>query len=268
MNKLHIDAVCHFFTDTAALALFDPQRLANRVNADSDWWCFDLLSLDEIQSGAAAVVGLARDGEYRLRVTSDELNPDERDYAAEVVRGLGVEVGSGSLFIGPGECLPRDGTGFCPEDAQRGRLLAVENGQYDVDLYAIDWHKSPCWSTDDRAVPSDAPADFVAVLHLRSAPFPGLASEPRFEGRSGPYLFESSTRQVGPQPGMVLTTKVRRSASNDLCLKDCGPVGYRAALVDYSRVGWKDTIRFKVLTVDHEAKQLVGEFVERVEGNR
>ncbi len=40
------------------------------------------------------------------------------------------------------------------------------------------------------------------------------------------------------------------------------------ALVDYSGVAWKDTIRFKVLAVDHFAKQISGEFVDKLEGQR
>jgi hypothetical protein len=118
-----------FFTDTATLALFDPERLSHRAAAESDWWCSDLSQLAELQSGS----------------------------------------------------------------------------------------------------------------------------------------FESTTRRVGPEPGMILTTKVRRGASNELCLKECGPCRYRASVVDYSGVAWKDTIRLKVLEVDHGAKHLVGEFVGKVE---
>jgi hypothetical protein len=39
-------------------------------------------------------------------------------------------------------------------------------------------------------------------------------------------------------------------------------------LVDYSGVAWKDTIRFKVLAVDHVAKQIIGEFVNKLESQR
>jgi hypothetical protein len=52
--------------------------------------------------------------------------------------------------------------------------------------------------------------------------------------------------------------------SDELCLKDCGPLGYGASLVDYAAVAWRDTIRLKVLKVDHTAKQLIGEFGEKV----
>ena len=62
---------------------------------------------------------------------------------------------------------------------------------------------------------------------------------------------------------MILTTTVRK-APNGLTLKECGPGYYHAELNDYAQVAWKDTIRFRVLTVDHQAKSMTGEFVETV----
>ena len=33
--------------------------------------------------------------------------------------------------------------------------------------------------------------------------------------------------------------------------------------MDYAEVAWKDRIRFRVLTVDHDAREMTGEFVEQ-----
>ena len=260
-----MDLQSRFFTDTATLAIFDPERLRHRAEAESDWWCTDLLQLEEFRSGSVALVGLGGDGAYRVRITDGEMTSDERDYAAGAVRSLGVEVVSGKLFLGPAECMPGGGSGFTPADAERGLLLEAENGRYGVDLFAIEWSDSPRWWRDDRSVPDDAPADIVAVLRPRLTPFAEIGAEPRLDFCAEAYIFESATRRVGPEPGMILTTKVRRGTSNELCLKECGPCGYRASLVDYSGVAWKDTIRLRVLGVDHDRKQIVGEFVEKVE---
>ncbi len=261
-----MDCTLEFFTDAATLAIFDPQRLERRVDDDSDWWCSGFAQLEEVQSGAVALVGLGGDGVYQARITDGDLTPDERDYAAEFVHNLGVEVVSGRLFIGPGECVPGGNSHFTPADAKRGTLFEINNGSYFVDVYAIHWFNSPRWWTADHRPPHDAPADFVVVIRQRTGPIPALDSEPRFAGWSDAFLFESSTRQIGPQPGMILTTKVRKDLNGGLSLKDCGPCDYRASLTDYSQVAWKDTIRFKVLAVDHDAKRITGEFIETVEG--
>ena len=259
-----MERTLRYFTDTATLAIFDPQRLEHRVNDDADWWCGDFLRLDELRSGAMALVSLGGDGIYRVRITDGELNADERDYADEYIAGLGVEVVSGKIFIGPGECLP-GGFQFGAE-TDRGALCEIDNGSYTVDVYSIRWFDSPRWWAEDHRVPSDAPVDYVIRLRDRSGAMNAVAMEPRFSGRSEMFLFDSSTRQIGPQPGMILTTTVRK-APNGLTLKDCGPGYFRATLADYSQVAWKDTIRFRVLTVDHQAKQLTGEFVEIVQAS-
>jgi hypothetical protein len=259
-----LNSQCRFFTDTGTLAIFDPARLDDRVSANSDWWCSDLLELEEIQTGSVALVSLSGDGVYRLRITNGDLTVDERDYATCLVSGLGVEVSSGELFVGPAECVPSGGSGFTATEVSRGLLLKTENGQYDIKMFAIDWLNSPRWWRDDHSISDDALVDLVAVLRPRSTPFTGVDSQPRLNFSSDTYIFESTTRRVGPEPGMILTTKVRKNLSSELCLKDCGPRGYQASLVDNAGIAWKDTIRLKVLSVDHTSKTLIGEFVDKV----
>lgn len=67
----------------------------------------------------------------------------------------------------------------------------------------------------------------------------------------------------GPRAGMVLEATVRRSPRG-LCLKPCGPGEYDADLVDYGGVAWRDRIRFRATHVDHAARRVVGELVEKL----
>ena len=254
-----MDSLVKFFTDTATLAVFDPIRLKHRVTAASDWWCDTFLELAEIRSGVIALVSLGGDGMFRARITDGDLTLDERDYAAEVVQGLGLEVISNSVYVGPGECLPGEGFGSC--DLKRGIMLEIKNGPYDVDAYAIEWFDSPRWWNEDHAVPEHAPPDIVLVIQGRGGPFRQPNAEPRFKELSDHFLFDSPRRRIGPEPGMLLTTTVRKGPSG-LTLKDCGPCHYQARLVDYSNVKWKDRIRFEVLSVDHKARVIAGKFFE------
>jgi hypothetical protein len=256
-----MNSLLNFFTDTATLAVFDPARLKHRVDDACDWWTDNFLQLEELTAGAIALISLGGDGVYQTRITDGDLTPDERDYAAEVVRGLGFEVVSNAFYVGPGECIP--GGGFGSPDIERGVILAMKNGVYNVDAYLINWSDSPRWWNEERVVPEGAPPDFVLVIQTRKNPFRQPDSEPRFTGLGDHFLFDSSTRRVGPEPGMLLTTKVRKSPTG-LTLKDCGPCQYGATLVDYSNVKWKDRIRFEVLSVDHKARLITGKFIEIV----
>jgi hypothetical protein len=254
-----MDYTLQFYTDVATLAVFDPVQLQHRAEDDYDWWCVDATKLDEVRRGAVAIIGLGGDGIYKARITDGNLTPDERDYASEVVH-LGVEVVSGHLFVGPGECLPGGGFDLTPQDVERGAILKAGDGAYAVEAYAIDWFNSPRWWTEDGRGCPGAPADFVIVLRPRHEPFAGVTGGARFN-LSDDFLFESSTREIGPQLGMILTTTVRKG-SGKLQLKDCGPGDYQASLVDYSAVKWKDRIRFRVVSVDHAARTMTGEVVE------
>ena len=216
--KVVMDQTFKFFTDTASITAFDPQRIENRVDDEADWWCGDLLELDEIQTGAATIVLLGGDGYFQARVTDGDLTDVDRDYAADVVKDLGVEVVSGKLIIGPGECLPGEG---CRANDERGMTIQLENGQYSVDVYFINWRESARWYTEDEVAPGDAPAEFVIQIRPRTESFTELEDEPMLDDLPDDFLFESSTRQVGPEPGLTLVSKVRKGADGTLLLKDC-----------------------------------------------
>ncbi len=61
----YVDSQSWFFTDVAMLAVFDPERLRHRADAESDWWCSDLLQLEEFDPAQLALAGLGGDGTYQ-----------------------------------------------------------------------------------------------------------------------------------------------------------------------------------------------------------
>ena len=261
---MHI-ATVRFFTDTATLAIFDPGVLAHRVDDDADWWCGEFALLPEVQSGCVTIVALGSDGIYQVRVTDGELAQDERDYAVELVGRMGLEVRSGDVYIGPGECIPSDGHALDESDIERGCLMKLAVGSYLVDLYSISWFESPIWWRESGEAPPDAPVDIVVVLQSRAESYPGLQSAPRFTWSSREFLFPSGTRTLGPQPGMILKSKVRKNVDGRLSLADCGPGSFHVTLRDSSMLQWRREVRFRVATVDHHARSMCGEFVEFVD---
>lgn len=258
-----MNEIVTFFTDAATLALFDPTVLNHRIEDASDWW-IDTDPVPEVAAGHVAIVELGADGVYQVRVTNEALTSDERDYAAEVVN-LGFRIISGKLFVGKGEVLPGDGLTLTPDIAtenEDGRLLACAPGTYHVKIYNIEWHRSARWWGEDGAASENTPPDYVAVIRAREEVFQ-LAGRPRFSGVSGEFLFESTTRQIGPTVGMILRTRVIRRR-DELILKSCGPEDYQPYLEDYSGLGWGDEIRFRVAEVDREGRRMRAELLGKV----
>lgn len=94
-------------TDTATLAVFDPEVLAGRLDDDADWWCTGSPAPEEVRRGDFALFGLGGDGVFTVRVTDGGLLPAERAYASDHF-ALGVVVRSASLFVGPAEFVPAE----------------------------------------------------------------------------------------------------------------------------------------------------------------
>jgi hypothetical protein len=254
-------------TDTATLAVFDAQARVKHLDDGRDWWDVPLHELPQVAGGEVAIASLGSDGVYRVRVTDGDLTGAERAYAAEVVRGLGVRTTSGTVTVAGGEALVGpDGPVAAVHDDRM--TVALAPGAYHVDAYLIDWSDSPRWWPDGGGEKDDPPHDIVLTLRARTLPLAPLDREPRL-GRSvaRSWVFPDEPREIGPVPGMLLTSTVRK-APNGLTLKECGPGGYAATLVDYSPVEWKDRVRFRVTRVDHLAQTLVGEFVEKLDERR
>ncbi len=260
-----VNQIITFWTDTATLAVFDPECLAERVNAKCDWWCGSFTEIEEVAEGKASFISTAADGVFRVRITSGELSLHERDYAKERLGPLGLEVKSGRVFVGKGERIT--GGGFAPDAAHvregEGSFVEMPTGQYDLLVFSIEWFDSPLWWNMNGTRPHDAPADLVVVLTPRTSAFKRLTAEPRLGGVENSFLFASSTRQVGPAPGLVFATEVWKSPSG-LTLKAGGPCSYKPTLKDFSGLAWRDKINVRVISVDHAAQTTQVELVEKL----
>lgn len=249
-----------FSTDAATLAVFDPQLLQSKVAAPSDWWVGQFHAVPEVAMGRIALFGLGGDGVYKVRVTEQELTSAEASYATAAI-ALGVEVPSGRLFVGAGECLPGGGGRLDSSNTGKGAFLRVPSGRYVLTGYSIEWRDAPDWFADEgQPVSAAAPADVVLRLAPRVAPFVAPRANPRFFTDPGNWLFPEKPRSLGPVPGMVLSTSVALRR-DDLVLKPCGPAGYRPVIAGMSRVRWKDRVRVRVLAVDHDAREFTAEIV-------
>jgi hypothetical protein len=250
-----------FSTDTATLAIFDPAILAKRVADTGDWWCGSFHAVPEVASGRIALFGLGADGVYKVRITSHDLTSAESSYATEVIT-LGIEVESGRVFIGAGECIPSGGVSPEPSIETGRSFLAVPPGQYTVAGYAVKWQDAPDWFTGvDEPVSTFAPADLVLRFTPRVEPFVAPNANPRFFlGVEEQWLFPEQPRRLGPVPGMILSTSVALRR-DDLVLKPCGPRGYRPIVEDMSRLRWRDRIQVRVLSVNHLAREFAAEVV-------
>ena len=257
-----MDQIFRVMTDTATIAIFDEGLRRDPLASGLDWWALPLNEVPEVARREAALVSLGADGVYVVRMTDGELTDVERAYAGEVVRGLGFIATSGRVAVGPGEALPEPGSASTFPD-ESCAVLEIDPGAYQVDAYSINWFDSPRWWRDGRVVRDEAPAEIVLVVRPRTLTLPPLVQEPRLWMLGNSWVFPDEPREVGPAPGMLLVTTVRKGP-NGLSLKDCGPSQYAATLSDYSAVRWKDRIRFRVTSVDHAARTLVGEFIEKI----
>ncbi len=249
-------------TDTATIAIFDEHLRREPLASGLDWWAFPLNEVPEVALREVAMVSLGADGVYVVRMTDGELTDVERAYAGEVVRGLGFIVTSGRVVVGPGEALPQPGSVSTYSD-ESCTVLAIESGPYQVDAYSINWFDSPRWWRDGRIVRNEAPADIVLVVRPRTSALPPLVQKPCLQMLDNSWVFPDEPREVGPALGMLLITTVRKGPKG-LALKECGPSQYAATLSDYSAVRWKDRIRLRVTSVDHAARTLIGEFIEKI----
>jgi hypothetical protein len=62
-------------TDSATLAIFDPEVVGPCRLSEGDCWCRDLSQTPEFRSGRLAIVSLSGDGIYAVRVAFNVLTP-------------------------------------------------------------------------------------------------------------------------------------------------------------------------------------------------
>jgi len=257
-----MDCQTTFATDSATLAVFDPSILRRRADDESSWWFPASGVTDEVGEGRIAVVSLGSDGVYKCRITDGDLTAAEQPYAYDSLL-CGIEVASGSIVVGPGEYLSgtpihngptlSDGPWNCPHPC----------GTFDAEIFAIASRDAAEWYVEPgNPVPSDAPADFVVCTRPRSR-FAPLGAAPQFSGLAEQWLFPDLPRRMGPEAGMELTTSVLVRGDR-LVLKPCGPLSYRPVLPSMQGLAWRDQARVKVVSVDHDAQEMVVTLVERL----
>lgn len=252
-----IDASITYSTDCATLILYDVEIARAAGLTDPDIWMVDFAQLEAVRDGRVAIAALGGDGVYKVRITDGNLTQDERDYAVRCLKPLGLKVESGRIDV--------SGYSF---DERCERCVDVPRGSYSVALYEISYWQSPRWWREDQRTPDNAPADYVAVLTPYDGPLTipdELRLDHLIDWKSGPtnYLFDSSTRVIGPRIGMELVSTVRKSG-NGFLLKECGPGDYRATLTNYDGLSRKDQVRFRVVSVNHDEETIQGELIAKL----
>lgn len=142
---MKIDKTVDFFTDIATLALFDPQVLEHRVNESAYWWNSNFSLLDEVDKGKLTLLHLGSDGDWSARITDGELSKDEHLHLSKQTGPVGLEVVSGSVFLGKGEYLPSKEVSLSQEnlEADSGSFVRVKPGKYDIHAHLLFWENIP-----------------------------------------------------------------------------------------------------------------------------
>jgi len=258
-----MNGTLHIPTDAASVWVFDPTVVESY--AEGDLQQFELSRIVGVKAGLFFAFSVGSDGIYRVRITDGPLTREEQDYAVAKL-SLQAKCSSGALCIG--------GYGF-QANAASGQTISLPTGSYQFDVYEILWWASPLWWRENHEAPPNAPPDFVLVasrlpnatsvyelpqdLRLETLYLPGIEPDPEF-------LFPSTTRRIGTEPGMLLTSTVVKVLSDPptLRLRPCGPEGFSAELDDTTGLNWRDRVRFRVLEVDRENQVIRGTLVERL----
>ena len=116
-------------TDTATIVIFDSTRLASRRNDECDWWTGQGdLEHEEAQENLA-FVETGKDGVFNVEVIVDTTAP-----ADSVLKRSFLELPSGELLFGGGECLPGEGV----LRSRNVQSLGVPAGRYTVVVVRTD----------------------------------------------------------------------------------------------------------------------------------
>lgn len=163
-----------FVTDTATLAIFDPDVLKHRVSDEVDWLAeADFHEIKEVAAGDCALISLGADGAYKIIVSLTDLSSDEK----QLTRGkltLGVKVTNNQCFIGNGEALPGGDVQLTADNLKphQGGFIQLENGLYDVDIYIYDD------TLLQKKTSSTEYTDFAIIFKPRIKPFTAPLEEP------------------------------------------------------------------------------------------
>jgi hypothetical protein len=255
-------------TDSALITLFDGQVVSEQPSDEIDY--FPIVECPGVKKGFFAAFEVGSDGTFDARVTDGPLTDDERDYAACLVKSR-VVVKSGNLWV--------SGYGFEPLSIGPtnlvGQSFAVEPGVYNIEAYFILWQHSPRWWCESDAKRPDSPPDLVFQLTpaSQSSEFipPGdirldAIWLPFIETQPSPFLFPSSGRVMGTQPGMRLTTETISDPKTEsgIHFKKCGIENYRLELFETPSLEPGTRITVEVISVHHLKMTISARFIEVV----
>jgi hypothetical protein len=119
-----------FATDTATVAVFDPDALAHRLNDSDDWWSDPDEEIPEVEAGNMALIELGQDGTYGVSAQILDAPPKPLERALRV----GIRVVSGAIHVGPGEDLPAGGFATYGRSYTVGKALRCSPGTYQVQV--------------------------------------------------------------------------------------------------------------------------------------
>ena len=265
-----------FATDAGGLAIFDPVVLKGRLHDEVDWMACDFSDIPEVTSGQIGLVGLGGDGFFSARVTTGSFTNEEKLFLREVVE-VGVQCQSGHIFVGNLEALPGGGAGELEEflnndgsgSLERGQLLELPTGNYNLKVYSID-------VPDELESQYSDVADFNLLITIspRSGEFTKIESEPELMLHSeDTFLFPSPVQEAIKKVtlGLEVYVKVVKSGDETLRLKHQFARGkwpaiyddYRMLLQDMSVVQWHDRLRVKTVSVDENSKIIFAELLEK-----
>lgn len=268
MKPITINETIQFFTDSATLAIYDPQMIKHRILDSIDWWSVGFNELEEVKSGLISLISLSNDGSYKVRITSDSLTQDEQDFSRSVIGPLGVTTTSGKVFIGKGECLPGEGQMVSSKDIsiKSGKMLELPPGHYDLLFYHIDAENYASKKLE-QALP-----DLTIIISEREGNFAEVTTEPRVNRDIKTFLFPSkrNAQTLIPKLNKKIRAKVFNTERTEsgLALKSDGAwpssySTYEILLEDMSQIEWKDRILIKTTRLDEENKIIYAELIEK-----
>src|SRR5262245_10730316 len=96
-------------TDTASVAIFDPDALAGWKDGRDDWYSIDRERLAALRKGQLVVIRVPLDGRFLVRVTRGDLTAAERRLVAGESDAYWLEVTSGRVYCTALENVPGGG---------------------------------------------------------------------------------------------------------------------------------------------------------------
>lgn len=255
-------------SDANIIAIHD-EALSNHLsNNEVDLNTANVSDFPEVETGKVTLFSAKVEFNNRhiLRITTGSLSEIETSYASDVNKQAGFEVSSGSICIYSGEHYLSGSYG------NRSNKLSLKNGQYDLEIYQINAYKADL--DHEVLLP-----DYVVILNSRKEKFKKLTEFPQFYDTCT-FLYPSNMRkkytiELGiVLPGMVESLKdhvpeIAQPIFQDRYLvhdvANMWPEGfslYSIHLVNTSELKNMDSIKFKIISVDHKEMVINGEVVE------